>query len=210
MFKRLRAPLCVSYGSAGGPGFRTDIVEMKSGKESRNQAWEFERSEYELRYDATLTDGTDNVSTDGQGTITQIAVDFRMMFAFHRIMAGMLHTFRARDWLNYICKNGEGFFIEAEGSPTVQQMVIRSTIGSYSYDTPVTKPVKGTITTDAVGLDYDTGQATSGTFWYGMYDKHVRFNSDIIRPAIINKNPTRGFIVGWQPLPLIEIKGELT
>lgn len=207
-YKRLRLPIAISYGSSGGPGFRTDIVEMASGKESRNQAWEFERSEYECRYDATLSTGVENVSTDGAGTITMIAVDFRMMLSFFRIMAGSAHTFRARDWLDYVCTNGEGFFIEGDGSPSVKQMVIRRTIGSYTYDTPVTKPISGAITTDAVGLNYDNGEATSGTTWYGRFDKHVRFDADRIKPAIINKNPTRGFIVGWEPIPLIEVKGE--
>lgn len=205
-YKRIRLPIAISYGSSGGPGFRTEVVEMASGKEQRNQVWEFERAEYECRYDATLSTGVENVSLDGSGTITMIALDYKMMQTFFRIMRGMIHTFRARDWLDYICHNGEGFFTDAVGSPSRKQMVIRRTIGTHTFDTPVTKPINGTIITDAAGLNYDSGQATSGTTWYGQFDKHVRFNTDRIKPVIINKNATRGFIVGWEPLPLIEIK----
>jgi uncharacterized protein (TIGR02217 family) len=200
-FKNLRLPLRISYGSSGGPGFRTDIVETAGGKEYRNQAWEYERAEYECRYDATLSNGEDNVAADGT-----IAIDYRMMLTFFRIMGGMAYSFRARDWLHYRCRNGLGFFVDSDGSPTLKQMVIRETIGGYTVDTPVTKPISGKITTDATGLDYNTGLATSGTTWYGDFDKHVRFNTDKIRPAIINQNQSRGFIVAWQPLPLIELR----
>lgn len=206
MFKRLRLPLCLSFGSGGGPRFATDVVEMSSGKESRNQAWEFERLEYECHYDRTLTDGNANV--DANGTIK---IDYRMMHAFFRIMAGRAHTFLARDPLDYSAAVGEGLFIDSDGSPTGKQMLKRVTIGSYTADIIVTKPVSGTITLVGGGtIDYDSGIVAGGspTGWSGQFDKHVRFDTDSIRPVIVNKNNQKGLIVGWEPLPIIEIKGE--
>jgi uncharacterized protein (TIGR02217 family) len=206
MFKRLRLPLCLSFGSGGGPRFRTDVVVTASGKESRNQGWQFERLEYECHYDRTLSDGSDNITADGT-----IRIDYRLMHSFFRIMAGMAHSFLARDPLDYSAAVGEGLFIDAEGSPAGMQMVKRVTLGAYTADIVVTKPVNGTIVLVGGGtVDYDTGIVEDGapTGWSGQYDKHVRFDTDKIKPAIVNKSNRDGYIVAWEALPIIEVKGE--
>jgi uncharacterized protein (TIGR02217 family) len=194
MYIPLRLPVCLSFGSGGGPTFRTDIAETASGVESRNQVWEYERLEYSCHYDATLD------------------VQFEEMHAFFRIMAGMANTFRARDPLNYRAAAGEGFFVDSLGSPVGKQMVKRVSIGAYSADLIVTKPVNGTITITGGGtLNYDTGVVDGGspTAWEGDFDIHVRFDTDSIRPQIINKqHASGGFIVAWEPLPIIEVKQE--
>lgn len=211
MFKRLRLPLCLSFGSGGGPGFRTDIVVTASGKESRNQGWQFERLEYECLYDNTLSTGGSNVSSDGT-----IKVDFQQMHTFFRIMSGMAHTFLARDPLDYSAAVGEGLFVDSEaldtgGDPIGKQMIKRITLGAYTTDIVVTKPVSGTIVLVGGGtVDYDTGIVEGGapTGWSGQYDKHVRFDTDKIKPAIVNKSNRDGYIVAWEALPIIEVKGE--
>lgn len=194
MFKALVLPVCLSYGSGMGPRFKTTVIETEGGFEQRNQVWQYERLEYEARYDTTLE------------------VEYSHMMKFFKIMAGRAHTFLATDPLNYIAAAGEGKFVTYdEGSPTRTQMVKRISIDGYTADMLVTKPKSGTITLTGGGtINYATGQVTSGTptEWTGEFYKHVRFDTDSIRPELLSRRRgTGGYIVGWEPLPIIEVRG---
>ncbi|MGA4923229.1 hypothetical protein, partial [Bacillus subtilis] len=67
-------------------------------------------------------------------------------------------------------------------------------------------PVVGKITTNAVNLDYTTGIADSGTTWYGEFDIHCRFDTDAMRAETINKQDDGTYIVGWQSIPIVEVR----
>lgn len=198
MFKNLVLPVCLSFGSGGGPSFKTSVSVTEGGYESRNQLWEYERLEYECRYDNT------------------VALFFEHMHKFFRIMQGRAHTFLAIDPLDYIALAGEGVFVDVEGvSPTVKQMAKMVTIDSFSAYTLVTKPKQGyvTLTGGTGSIDYDTGIVTgSATGWVGEYYKHVRFDTDVIKPRLVNKKMNSDddddYIVAWDPLPIIEVRGE--
>jgi uncharacterized protein (TIGR02217 family) len=45
-----RFPDDISYGSRGGPNFRTNVVVQDSGAEVRNQNWSYPRHEYDVAY----------------------------------------------------------------------------------------------------------------------------------------------------------------
>ncbi len=187
----VRFPPRISLGAVGGPRFMTSIAVMASGAESRNQDWELERGEWTVSHSARLP------------------VDWQPLLAFFRIVAGMANTFRFKDWTDFECAAGEGFFTtNVPGSPTVLQMVKRYTFGAYTYDRFITKPVNGTIVTDASGLNYANGTASSGTFWSGEFDCWARLNNDPMRAQVIDRNIEEGLIVGWDGIEIVEVTGE--
>jgi hypothetical protein len=77
-----------------------------------------------------------------------------------------------------------------------------------TYNRDITKPVSGTIVTDASSLNYTTGIATSGTYWHGEFDCHARFDTDKMKAETIDRNGAGGeLIIGWSSIPIIELKG---
>lgn len=188
----VRFPPKVSYNAIGGPKFLTAISVVANGREARTQVWERERGEWSVSHHARRPE------------------DWQELLAFFRIVAGMANTFRFKDWTDYICLTGEGFFVTAvDGSPIGLQMVKRYSFGGYTYDRVITKPVSGAITTDAAGLDYATGIATSGSYWYGEFDIHGRLDADPMKLQVLNKS-SDGFIVGWDDIQIVEVIHERT
>ena len=78
-FHEVRFPLDVAFGSRGGPGRRTDVVLLASGREHRNSRFAHSRR----RYDA------------GLGVRTLDAL--HAVVAFFEERRGRLHGFRFRD-----------------------------------------------------------------------------------------------------------------
>ncbi len=188
----IRFPPAISFGAVGGPRFKTSVAVMASGAESRIQVWSDERGEWNVSHAARAPD------------------DWEPLLAFFRVVAGMANTFRFKDWTDYVCLSGDGYFVvdDAHGSPTLKQMVKRYTFGGYTYDRKITKPIQGKITTDAVDLDYATGLAVSGTTWSGEFDCWCRLNSDPMKAQTINRS-SDGLIVGWNDIEIIEVIGEV-
>lgn len=194
-FKNMLLKAAISFGSAGGPGFRTEIVETEGGIESRNEIWQYQRGEYELVY-----------SPD-------VGINFKDLYEFFQVVKGSLHSFLIIDPLDNYAAPGEGTFVSSLGSPTQSQMAKTVTVQGYSATMLVTKPRQS-------GLVINGGSANSGTYttgivpgaptsWYGYYYKHVRFNTDVIKPIVQNKKPhSSELIVGWETLPLIEVRGD--
>lgn len=188
----IRFPPAISFGAVGGPRFKTSVAVMASGAESRIQLWSDERGEWNVSHAARTPE------------------DWEPLLAFFRVVAGMANTFRFKDWTDYVCLSGQGYFVDddAHGSPTLQQMVKRYTFGGYTYDRKITKPVQGKITTNATGLDYATGLAVSGTTWSGEFDCWCRLNSDPMKAQTINRG-REGLIVGWSDIEIVEVTGEV-
>ena len=85
-FHEVRFPLDVALGSRGGPGRRTEVVTLASGREHRNSRWAHSRR----RYDA------------GLGVRTLDAL--HTVIAFFEERRGRLHGFRFRDRAD--CRSG--------------------------------------------------------------------------------------------------------
>jgi len=187
-FLDIRFPEKISFGASGGPEFLTDVIITASGREARNQNWSSERLRYEVAHAARLEEV------------------WRPLQAFFRVVAGRAHSFRFKDWTDYSATHSEGVFLDADsGSPLGKQMYKLYSFGGQTYYRKITKPVVGKITTDAVGLDYTTGIATSGSYWYGEFDVHVRFDTDEMKAQVIDKSEQEGLIVGWNSIPLVEV-----
>lgn len=185
----IQFPPLISMNAIGGPRFNTSVATMASGAESRVQNWELERGEWTVSFSARLPR------------------DWEPLVSFFRVCAGMANTFRFKDWTDYVCLTGAGIFeTTASGD---KQMVKRYTFGGYTYDRVITKPISGKITTDATGLDYDTGIATTGTTWYGEFDVWARLNVDPMQCRVIDRNRAEGLIVGWENIEIVEVRDEV-
>ena len=191
-FDDVRFPPKISFGAVGGPRFMVTVATMASGAESRRRWWETERGEWTVSHRAKV------------GT----AVDELLAF-FRAIAQGRGNTFRFKDWADFICPVGAGFFIDTTiGSPTRRQMVRRYTFGSHTYDRIITKPINGSITYNGTGLDYATGTAATGTTWSGEFDCMVRLDEDPMKLQTVDRNPDGDLIISWDNIQIVEVTFE--
>lgn len=196
---QIRFPPLISFGAVGGPRFKTSAAVMASGAESRTQEWELERGEWTVSHSARLPQ------------------DWKPLLSFFRNVAGMANTFRFKDWTDFECDAGDGFFAaNLVGSPTVLQMIKRYSFptisgGSVTYDRYISKPINGTVTIVGGGtLDYETGLITGGspTSWHGQFDCWARLNNDPMRAQVLDRNLEHGLIVGWEGIEIVEVRDE--
>jgi len=186
-----RFPDDISYGSRGGPVFKTAVSQFDSGHEQRAIQWAYPLHEYDVSY---------GIRTD-QSVYTLL--DFFMS------MYGAAHGFRYKDWADYKsctpastttpfnCSIGTG-----DASTTVFQIKKTYTNGSLNMDRPIKKPVSATVSVAVNGFektvttDYTVSYA-SGTITFVsapnngeaitagfQFDVPCRFESDIFTNSI--------------------------
>jgi uncharacterized protein (TIGR02217 family) len=191
----IRFPERISFHAVNGPQFETDVIVFADGQEQRNANWEFERFSAEVAHAARRES------------------EWRPLLAFFRLAQGRANTFRYKDWMDYICEPGDGvFFAATTGSPLGNQMYKKYTFEGQTVYRRITKPVSGTITITGGGtLDYATGIVDGGTptAWYGEFDVWCRFDTDVMRAETLNKKSNGELLVGWQSIPIIEVKDEV-
>lgn len=207
-FHDIRFPAALSFGASGGPERKTDIVTLANGFEERNTPWAHSRR----RYDA----GTGLRSLD----------DLEALIAFFEARRGQLHTFRWKDWSDYLsCPPSRA--IEPGDQPLgigdgetlsfALQKTYRS--GEETYVRPITKPVAGSVQVAVGGLPKLAGQEFTVDFAAGLvtfavapdigvpvsagfeFDVPVRFDTDRIETSISS------FQAGEVPtVPVIEVR----
>lgn len=181
-----RFPLFLSYGSAGGPGFATEIAEAAGGWTWRNGQW----SRPLWRWDA--------------GSALRTAEDLAVLRRFHRLRHGRLYGFRMRDPIDFSTGAWVGQTLTppaatdqplvGTGTPDEFRCVIRHSADGYSVDERITRPraedflcALDGIAVDpaAYALDDTTGTvsfsiSTAGkaATWGGTYDRPAAFLSD--------------------------------
>jgi len=192
-FIDIRFPPDISFDAVGGPGFNTTITSVDSGHEFSNRNWQQERSEYEVSHAARLP------------------AQWQPLVAFFRVVGGRANTFRFKDFVDFEASASEGVFTLL--TATTFQMWKRYTFGGSTYDRKITKPVSGTVTVTGgttPTVNYATGVVTvaagTPTAWAGQFDVHTRFDIDRMRHNTIDRNPTKGLIVGWDSIPLVEVR----
>lgn len=199
MFKDLEFPRSVSAGLVWGPRYQTDIVICGGGDEVRNQAW----SEPRREADAAKACETDQQRKD--------------LIAFFRIVAGMVYSWKVRDWSDYLVTTSEGRFSAINS--TTFQMVKRHTLDGLTADQDVTLPETATIYDEGGVLmvestDYTLDDLTGiltilgspaivPTTWSGTYFVRARFDTD--RIALVAE--TVDFFRS-QSIPIIEVRYE--
>lgn len=183
-----RFPDLIALGSAGGPEYRTEITELNSGLEQRNQVWAYPRHRYDI----------------GVGANTSAKMD-TVRDWFHS-MRGRLHGFRFKDFndfssapnMNVAITNTDQLLGVGNGVITTFQIVKLYTTGSLIQTRKITKPVAGSVlvavagTPQTLGVNYTldtttgiitflptlpTGNVTAGF----QFDVPVRFDSDLVQ-----------------------------
>jgi len=190
-FYEIQFPSAISFGAQGGPGYRTDVVVVSSGAETRNVTWAQARRRYDVSFAARLPTAADAVK------------------AFFHNMQGRAHGFRFKDWTDYSATASEGKFTLL--TATTFQAYKRYTSGSQTNDRIIQKGIATWSITggSGVSVNYNTGIVTvsSGTptAWAGQFDVPCRFDTDELTGTIIDKSGAE-FITGWDSIPIVEIR----
>ena len=189
-FHDVRISTEVERGAVGGPRFNTTVQRSPlNGKEVRVQNWSQAQSRWQIGY------GVNN---------RERASEIVNFFTARR---GRLHSFRFRDWSDYLAVNEP--LADADGSETEFQL--RRTYGpqtQLTYTRKITKPVVSTVRivntpTDtgtpveidplSFGVDPVTGivvftvaPQAGKLSWSGEFDIPVRFDTDSLDIAVIH------------------------
>jgi uncharacterized protein (TIGR02217 family) len=205
-----RFPEDISYGSVGGPEFKTDVIVIRSGDEFRNQNWADARAVYDVSH----------------GLQSQQELD--ELIEFFRAVRGRLHGFRFKDWSDYgvtlAMSDGDGprGITVNVTTGTVYQMQKRYVSGALTYDRKIVKVVSANNVTSQTAAVYAatgglmnvssyTMNINSGTItfvtsrgapsWVGEFDVPCRFDTD--------RMPIRLEAPGaftWGDIPVVELK----
>lgn len=119
-----RFPETISYGSAGGPAFSTDIVVMASGYESGNSNWDQSKCQFDAAH--------------GLKTPEQLAE----LISFFRICRGKAGRFRYKDWLDFSVSTTNGVVGTGvgNGAPGPMQLAKSYSLGAYTHQRLIRKP----------------------------------------------------------------------
>jgi len=157
-FHEVQFPVDISYGSSGGPGFSTTVIETDGGFEERNARWATARHRYSVEYGVKSAD--------------QISA----LIAFYMARQGALYGFRYRDWIDYTTAsdhvsaptNADHSIGTGDGTETQFQISKIYASGAISHTRNITKPVADTVlvAVDSVskteGVDFSV-DTTTGT-----------------------------------------------
>jgi len=198
-FHDTRFPESIGVGSVGGAGFNTEIVAVKSGLEKRNQSWSVSRRSWDVSHGIKTQDEYDE------------------LVAFFMAREGKLHSFRFKDWFDYILERqsiGTG-----DGVKTVFHIFKTYNSGGYTVDRDISKPVNGTVQiwkasvlqSSGFTISYSTGEITFTSAPTGgqnievacQFDVPVRFDTDSMRASLDSYN-----VYTWGQIPIVEVKGE--
>lgn len=191
-----RFPEGIAMGAVGGPSFLTDIAQARSGRESRNAAWQYPRHEWDV----------------APGVRTQ--AQFLELRAYFMAARGRKRSWRLKDSSDFECTVAEGV-VEAITSTTFQ-LFKRYSVGAEYMDRRIRKPVSGTVTmfVSAVAatftVDYTTGIATiaaapdpATVTWAGQFDVPMRFDTDSFEASKMSRDSS-GLVHMVQRLPVVE------
>lgn len=120
-FMEERFPDCISFGSSGGPGFLTNVVQFDSGIVSVNQEWDSLRARYSVTFETATPE------------------EIKRVEDFFYTAKGRAIGFRFKDWQDYQIVNqniGVG-----DGTTTNFQIFKRYISGNTLYDRKITKPL---------------------------------------------------------------------
>lgn len=181
-FVEERFPDCISFGSSGGPGFMTNVVEFDSGIVSVNQEWDSLRARYTVTFENTPPE------------------DIRLVEDFFYVCKGRAIGFRFKDWNDYQIVNQN--IAVGDGVTNSWQIFKRYTSGTTIYDRPIYKPLEVSSTGDDMQVTVDgVLQTMNGQVYvneargilsfntpppagaivkivYGEFDVPVRFDTD--------------------------------
>jgi uncharacterized protein (TIGR02217 family) len=197
-----RFPVDISYGSSGGPGFRTLVFSGHGSYEQRDIAWDVAKARYNVGYGIRDTS------------------DMNIVRAFFYEMRGRAIGFRYKDWSDYTLTDeniGTG-----DGADATWQ-IIKTYGATNPYVRTIKKIVAGTLSVKVNGSTVALGGGSSqvsanlntGILTFGAsvipalghaitvtceFDVPVRFDTDQMsaaHEAFQTEN--------WGDIPLVEI-----
>ena len=130
-FSEERLELGYDYGAVGGPEFKTEVVEVADGKETRNSLWYLPLGRWQLG-DRVLVDSE-------QDRLEEVSY----LKDFHNARRGSYQGFRFKDWSDY---RGVAQYI-ATGDEVKTRWQLRKAYSAGDTVTyrPIQKPVFGTV-----------------------------------------------------------------
>lgn len=159
LFHDIQFPINIANAASGGARFKTDIVQLSGGGETRNRRWQYPLHSYDVSY------GVKKLN------------DVYAVKEFHLLRGGRAASFRFKDWDDFKS-------LEPQSTPTENDQLLGVTDGSTadfqlvkiysdtitSLTRTITLPVNGTVliavnnvllteTTD-YDIDYATGIVT--------------------------------------------------
>lgn len=189
----------ISFGSKGGPGFKTNVFVGESPAETRTQNWTYSRGRWELSQE-----------------VRDLA-DMDVIRSFFYNAYGKARGFRFKDWSDYTLTDeviGTG-----DGSNRVFNITKEYGSGTYLYTRRIFKPVSGTLSVKVNGSTVSdstyTVNYTTGIITFNVpntppnghdvavtceFDVPVRFDTDKM-PV----NYTGFGLQTWGTIPIVEI-----
>ncbi len=192
-------PDFLTFGSHGGPSYRTHVVATKAGVEQRNQAWSQSLAVYEVglvHRDATATNA--------------------LRRFFRAIAMGRRHGFRFTDRLPGESTGVREVLGTGDGVEDTFQLVKHYTLGGYDSIRTITKPVAGSVVvylngtaTTAFTVDPTTGLVTLTSPPAGgvvvsascQFQVPVRFETDTLDLVAVEPG-----IFSWPSIKLSETR----
>jgi uncharacterized protein (TIGR02217 family) len=199
-FAEVQFPPKVSFGSSGGPGFRTSIFEVDSGQIGGVIEWERIRSRYNVKLDF----------------VNDVELDAVQNHFY--AMRGRGIGFRFKDWQDYTLSN-QNFFV-GDGVTKSFQLFKRYISGAHKFDRTIKKPVVGTLgdilidgvaqtdgsdfvvdfTTGLVNFDVAPVRGSVGRVSLIEFDVPCRYDTDLLDIAV---SEFQQFAVAG--IPIIEV-----
>lgn len=182
-FIDIRLPVSIRIGMVGGAVFATDVAQVGATREVRNAQASTPRQVYTVEY-------------------VQRPDDFAALRAFHRVVKGMAHSFRFKDWADFEVEYGDGILGTGDGVTVAFQMTKRYTYSGQTADRTITKPVSGTVRVYDNAVEQMSGWTanyTTGVVTFSVapvaahvltftaeFDVPVRFTSDRFEAELSN------------------------
>jgi len=183
-FTERQFPTKLSYGSSGGPGFKTSIFELDSGFVGGVSEWEKMRARYTVRLENATEENIYNLEDH-----------------FYS-MRGRAIGFRYKDWNDY--KLADANFFVGDGTTKSFQIFKRYKSGTFKFDRILRKIVQGTLVTikiDGVAKTYQTdfvvawntgivtmntapALGTVGQIVFLEFDNAVRYDDDFLNVSV--------------------------
>jgi uncharacterized protein (TIGR02217 family) len=198
-----RFPEDISYGSSGGPGFKTEVFEGYGGIEQRGQIWSRARARYNAQHGIRNTE------------------DMDLVRAFFYATRGRAVGFRYKDHADYeltseLIGTGDGV--------TLDFNIIKTYGTTNAYVRRIFKPVDGTISVtvggapvtfgtpaaNRVSCDLTTGILTFGASVIPAAAAAIRVTCEFDVPVRFDTDAMDAVHDGWRSetwnqIPLIEL-----
>lgn len=209
MFHDVLFPTGISYGSRGGPGFSTNIIETDSGAEQRVARRDQANHSFEVSYGV------------------KSLLDLTEVRDFYMSRFGCAYSFRYKDWMDFTSAIGglgapaltDQLLGTGDGVKTTFQLVKRYQDATSTLIRTITKPVSGTVLVAFDGVNQASGwtvNLTTGVITFTSppgigvvitvgFEFHVvvRFGKEIDKQL---SQSIEGFDSGLIPsIPLVEV-----